>query len=51
MIDASLEINPGISSGNVNWMGIDREGMQKDGLHYCTMVNVVLNIGQNVVSV
>ena len=50
MIDASFKINPGILKGNVNWMGNYRECMQTDGLHYYTMANLVLNIGQNVVS-
>ena len=50
MIDARFKINPGILTGNVNWMGNYRECMQKDGLHYYTMANLVLNIGQNVVS-
>ena len=50
VIDASFKINPGILTGNVNWMGNYRECMQKDGLHYYTMANLVLNIGQNVVS-
>ena len=51
VIDASFKPNPGILTGNVNWMGNYRECMQTDGLHYCTTANVVLNIGQNVVSV
>ena len=50
VIDASFKPNPGILRGNVNWMGNYRECMQTDGLHYCTMANVVLNLGQYVVS-
>ena len=51
MIDASFKPNPGILRGNINWMGNYRECMKTDGLHYCTMTNVVLNIGQLLVSI
>ena len=45
MIDATFKPNPGILEGNVNWMGNYKECMKTDGLHYCTMTNVELNIG------
>ena len=51
VVDASFKPNLGILTGNLNWMGNYRECMQTDGLHYCTMANVALNIGQYVVSI
>ena len=35
VVDASFKPNPGILTGNLNWMGNYRECMQTDGLHYC----------------
>ena len=51
VIDASFKPKSGILRGNVNWMGNYKECMQTDGLHYCTMANVELNIGLLLVSI
>ena len=51
VIDASFKPNPGILRDNLYWMGNYRECMQTDGLHYCTMANVALNLGQLLVSI
>ena len=51
MIDASFKPKPGILKDNLTWIGYFRECMQTDGLHYCVMANVVLNISRIIVSI